>query len=147
MFFRKTEVGHVAMASPLGHPARREIFPVASSSTVDSYVGLLIVQVFVGEPLFITDKDVTNVSQPDLRFDYCRLQGSLLFDSYYQHYIINISPSVNIYYLMGEKAIWLNIARMCGRIFMSCRRVKIQHKSAISSHIAFLHIEIYTTLS
>ena len=47
----------------------------------------------------------------------------------------------NIYYLMGEKAIWLDIARVCGRIFTSRRRVKIQHKSAISSHIAFSNIK------
>ena len=38
--------------------------------------------------------------------------------------------------LMVEKAIWLDIARVCVRIFMSRRQVKIQHKSPISSHIA-----------
>ena len=31
--------------------------------------------------------------------------------------------------LMIEKAIWLDIARVCGRIFMSRRQVKIQHKT------------------
>ena len=44
---------------------------------------------------------------------------------------------IHIYYLMAEKAIWLDIARVCVCIFTSRRRVKIQHKSAISSHIAF----------
>ena len=39
---------------------------------------------------------------------------------------------------MGEKVIWLDIAQVCGRIFTSHRQVKIQHKSAISSHITFL---------
>ena len=29
-------------------------------------------------------------------------------------------------YLMGKKAIWLDIARVCGRIFSSCRRMKTQ---------------------
>ena len=48
---------------------------------------------------------------------------------------------INIYYLMGERAIWLDIARVCGRIFTSRRRVKIQHKSAISSHITLSHIK------
>ena len=48
---------------------------------------------------------------------------------------------IHIYYLMGERAIWLDIARVCGRIFTSRRRVKIQHKSAISSHIALSHIK------
>ena len=45
--------------------------------------------------------------------------------------------SSNIYYLMGEKAIWLDIARVCGRIFTSRRQVKIQHECGmvISSHI------------
>ena len=51
-------------------------------------------------------------------------------------YVVNIQK-IHIYYLMGEKAMWLDIARVCGRIFTSRRRVKIQHKSAISSHIAF----------
>ena len=48
---------------------------------------------------------------------------------------------INIYYLIGKKVIWLDIARVCGRIFTSRRRVKIQHKSAISSHITFLTIK------
>ena len=50
-------------------------------------------------------------------------------------------PCIHIYYLMGEKVIWLDIARVCGRIFTSRRRVKIQHKSAIPSHITFSHIK------
>ena len=36
---------------------------------------------------------------------------------------------IYIYYLMAEKAIWLDIAQVCGRIFTTRRRVKIQHKS------------------
>ena len=35
---------------------------------------------------------------------------------------------------MNEKAIWLDIAQVCGSIFTSCRRVNM---SAIFSHIAF----------
>ena len=35
---------------------------------------------------------------------------------------------------MGEKAIWLNIARVCGRIFTSCRRVKIRpHMTSVTA--------------
>ena len=48
---------------------------------------------------------------------------------------------VHIYYMMVEKVIWLDIARVSGRIFTSHRRVKIQRKSAISSHIAFSTIK------
>ena len=32
---------------------------------------------------------------------------------------------------MGEKAIWVDIARVCGCIFTNHRRVKVQHKSAL----------------
>ena len=39
--------------------------------------------------------------------------------------------TINLPYWMGEKAIWLDIAQMCGCTFMSCRRVRIQHNSAI----------------
>ena len=42
-----------------------------------------------------------------------------------------VNEGIHIYCLMGEKAIWLDIARVCGRIFTSRRRVKIQHKSTI----------------
>ena len=37
-----------------------------------------------------------------------------------------------IYYLMAEKVIWLDITRVCGRIFTSRRQVKMQHKSALN---------------
>ena len=42
------------------------------------------------------------------------------------------------YYLMSEKAIWLDIAQVCSLIFMSRRQVKIQHKRFIiySSELA-----------
>ena len=55
--------------------------------------------------------------------------------------LIYLIRPIKCYYLMGEKAIWLDIARVCGRIFTSRRQVKIQHKSAISSHIAFSNIK------
>ena len=53
--------------------------------------------------------------------------------------------SSNIYYLMGEKAIWLDIARVCGCIFTSRRQVKIQHKCGmvIISHIYVPLVTIY----
>ena len=38
---------------------------------------------------------------------------------------VEANLQVYIYYLMGEKAIWLDIARVCGRIFTSRRRVKM----------------------
>ena len=61
------------------------------------------------------------------------------------------SINIYIYYLMVENAIWLDIAQVCVRIFMNRRRVKIQHKSAISSHTYYLLNHqildlLYTTL-
>ena len=46
---------------------------------------------------------------------------------------------------MGDKAIWLDIARVCGCIFMSYRQVKIQHKCGmvISSHKYVPLVTIY----
>ena len=41
---------------------------------------------------------------------------------------------------MVKKVIWLDIAQLCGRIFTSHRRVKIQHTLLIS-HITFLTIK------
>ena len=45
--------------------------------------------------------------------------------------ISNHTKIFGLYYLIGEKAIRLDIARVCGHIFTSHRQVKIQHKSAI----------------
>ena len=45
---------------------------------------------------------------------------------YFYMYMYNIY----IYNLMSEKAIWLDIAQVCGCIFVSSRQVKIQYKDA-----------------
>ena len=60
--------------------------------------------------------------------DLVWLEGFPLTTVHYHPYAIHTC----IYYLMAEKVIWLDITRVCGRIFTSRRRVKMQHKSALN---------------
>ena len=60
--------------------------------------------------------------------DLVWLEGFPLTTVHYHSYAIHTC----IYYLMAEKVIWLDITRVCGLIFTSCRRVKMQHKSALN---------------